>query len=162
MAGLRLGVILGHPQLIKWMSCVRLPYSVNAACVYAAGSILAQKDVVYSRAKATMERKEGMISFLKKLDFAIVEGSGNFFLLKVGLNASLFCQVMKDAGILVRNRSQGTGPSDSKLWGMVRVSVGTASENEKFLAAVERFRDSYASIRSVAGFSEIPSAELEN
>ena len=49
LAGLRLGVIIGAPELIEYLGRVRLPYSVNSAAVAAASGLLKRRRQVEPR-----------------------------------------------------------------------------------------------------------------
>src|SRR5262249_24857016 len=56
MAGMRLGMIVGNPQLINHLKVVRLPYSVNSAAVCAARKMIDRMTEVLQKAKQTIER----------------------------------------------------------------------------------------------------------
>lgn len=127
MAGLRLGVVIGHPTLIEAMSRVRSPYSVNSYALSVAGRLLDKGDAVRLEAKAVMERKARAVGQVMALGLSVVEGSANFFMINLGSRAAEFCRFFREQGILVRDRS-----SMFKLDGMVRVSIGSEDEMESF------------------------------
>jgi histidinol-phosphate aminotransferase len=133
LAGLRLGVLLGQPQLIQWLAGVRSPFSVNQAAVQAVQALLPQAGAVTSAAKATVARKHWLMAKLADRGMAVHPAGGNFMLLNLGLDAALFCDWMAKHGILLRNRS-------SLLWGMVRLSVGSQAECDAFLTALDAYR----------------------
>lgn len=145
LASLRLGVIIGAPELIAPIYKVRLPYTVNGAAAAAVVKLLPFAEDVLSEAKATMARKSELLNALRKRGLQFTPGCANFFLLQVGEQAPRFCAYLRDAGVLVRNRSVGSAGANP-LWGMVRISVGTSSENQKLLDAI----DSYFEIVGVA------------
>ncbi|PWU00074.1 MAG: hypothetical protein C5B53_04650 [Candidatus Melainabacteria bacterium] len=144
LAGLRLGLIIGREELIGHLKVVRLPYSVNSVAISSAMRLLAERDRVQSLAKKTMERKNTLIAALRKRGYKVIEGAGNFFLLGVGFNAQELADYLQLRGILVRNRSQGSSPSEHVLWGFVRVTVGSEEENVQLLQAVDSFNSQYA------------------
>jgi histidinol-phosphate aminotransferase len=135
LAGLRLGVVLGQPQLIQWLAQVRSPFSVNQAAVQAVQQLLPLAPQVLAMAQATMQRKHQLITQLNQRGVVVHVAGGNFMLLHLGLDATLFCQFMAQRGILLRDRSMVT-----QLAGMVRLSVGTATECEAFLAALDHYQ----------------------
>jgi histidinol-phosphate aminotransferase len=144
LAGLRLGVVVGDADLLKYLKVVRLPYSVNSAAVSAAQQILTRKEFVLQQAKQTMERKKGLVQALQSRGYKVIDGGGNFFLLGVGFNSKEFSQFLRQRGLLVRDRSQGSRPGESILWGFVRIAVGTAAENQLLLEAIDLFNAQYA------------------
>ncbi|MEM0951856.1 MAG: aminotransferase class I/II-fold pyridoxal phosphate-dependent enzyme [Cyanobacteria bacterium P01_H01_bin.74] len=134
LAGLRLGIVFGHPDLIKKLLCVRSPYSINNLAVHSASQLLPQHAMVLERAQETLAIKDRVIAAVKDRGYSVVTGHGNFFLIHVGYQAAAFCNFMRSHHILVRDRS-----SQSRLWGMVRVSVGSATEMDQFIATLDAF-----------------------
>ncbi|MHC4598874.1 MAG: aminotransferase class I/II-fold pyridoxal phosphate-dependent enzyme [Planctomycetota bacterium] len=137
MAGLRLGVMVGNPSLLQAMRKVRCPYSVNAASVSLVERMIPRSGEVLKQARATMERKKGLIASVENLGIRTVPGKANFFLLMAGVDAGALCAFLRKKSILVRDRSGITG-----LEGAVRVTVGTGEENRAFLEALETFQTS--------------------
>jgi histidinol-phosphate aminotransferase len=140
LAGLRLGVILGNPVLIEALNKVRSPYSVNTAAVWAADKLLDRTEQVWADAQAAMQRKARLMAGIRDRGYQVMPGHANFFLLAAGIDAarlSAFCQAH---GVLIRNRSPQTLPCDHPLWGMIRVSVGSDTENQRLLDCLDAFR----------------------
>src|SRR5262249_20634266 len=138
MAGLRLGAVLGPPDLIEYMMRVRLPYSVNSAAVWTANRLLEQQAEVKRGAAAAMGEKSVLVKGLGEAGYAVDDGKSNSVLIHIGLNAQRFTDFCKTGGVLVRNRSSAQPPAELNgsrppLWGKVRVSVGTPDETKKFL-----------------------------
>lgn len=134
LAGLRLGYVVAHPNWVSAMLKARSPYSINSLAIETARRILPQASAVLAEGQATLGRKVDLLARLKALGFETLSGGGNFFLLKLGFVAPLFCQYAANQGILVRDRSQHPA-----LKGTLRVSVGTEVENERFLACLQQF-----------------------
>lgn len=141
LAGLRLGVVMGSPELIEYMGRVRSPYSVNAMAVHAAESLLKNSDSILKEAQNVMLRKSKMIEQLIQRGFQVHAGHANFFLLYLGIEASVFTTFCEMHGLLVRDRS-----TVSQLSGMVRISVGTEAEMDHFLKTVEMFAQQHTLI----------------
>ena len=133
LAGLRLGVLLGQASVIRWLAGVRSPFSVNQAAIQAVQALLPQSKRVRQAAQDTVARKEWLINQLAERGIAVHAAAGNFMLLKLGLDAALFCRFMAEHGVLLRDRS-------SLLWGMVRLSVGTQAECDRFLQLTDEYR----------------------
>ena len=135
LAGARLGLIAGHPQLISWLRCAKSPYSVNAPAMRMASRLLAQSATVEASAQATMARKPAFIKTLRARGYTVVPGHAHFVLIYIGLLAQQFCSFCRERGVLVRDRS--AYPS---LEGFVRVNMGTEAEVETFLGVLHDFR----------------------
>jgi len=138
LAGLRLGVVLGPKRWIEYMKRVRSPYSVNTMALEKATELLPNYAQVLADAKDTMKRKERVIAKVQEMGYRVIPGNGNFFLMAVGVGSNAFCKFSSERGVLVRDRS-----SMFKLWGFVRVSIGTDAELDKFIACVEEFRQQF-------------------
>ncbi len=134
LAGLRLGMLAGPPRLIAEMAKVRSPYSVNAAAVHAAGLLLPRRNEVLAGAAELMRRKEGFVSEARTRGYRVTPGRANFFLLHAGLDSAALVEHARAGGVLVRDRSFMHG-----CRGAVRVTVGTAEENRKFLGCLDGF-----------------------
>ncbi|MBS2007326.1 MAG: aminotransferase class I/II-fold pyridoxal phosphate-dependent enzyme, partial [Cyanobacteria bacterium SZAS TMP-1] len=151
MAGLRLGIMVGKPEMLAWINRSRSPFNVNAAAVWTALKMLDNAEAVWQNAREIYQRKEQLVDALRQRNFQVNNGQSNCLLLSLGCNAKLATDYLQSNGVLVRNRSASVVPVlDSQgrhsdpLWGMVRVSAGTAVENEKFLELLDRFNRSYA------------------
>ncbi|MBS2034434.1 aminotransferase class I/II-fold pyridoxal phosphate-dependent enzyme [bacterium] len=141
MAGLRLGFLAAHPQLIEWMRRVRSPYSVNALAVRALLDFLPRSELVQQQADALMVRKNYALQVLNGLGYRTTPGAANFFLIWAGLNSKALSAYLYDRGMLVRDRS-----SLPKMSGSVRVSVGSEAEMERLLHLLAEFTRGYAII----------------
>jgi phosphoglycolate phosphatase-like HAD superfamily hydrolase len=74
---------------------------------------------------------------------AAFENDGILFL-KVGINAPLFCEVLRKIGLEAIYQSPGKGPENNELWGTVRVPLRRVSDKEVFPEVIEEFCNSYA------------------
>jgi histidinol-phosphate aminotransferase len=141
LAGLRLGFLAGHPQLIEWMRRVRSPYSVNALAVRALLDFLPHARLVQEQAEALVERKAHALRVVQGLGYRTTAGAANFFLIWAGLNSKELAAYLYQRGMLVRDRS-----SLPKMAGSVRVSTGTPAEMDRFLHLLSDFTRGYALI----------------
>jgi histidinol-phosphate aminotransferase len=135
LAGLRLGVIAGAQELIHYLKRVRSPYSVNTLAVQTCLNMLSKKDEVLAAAQKTMALKATVINQLQERGYHVTPGRANFFLLHVGPDSKNFAQFFRENGILLRDQS--ARPS---LEGLVRVSVGTEAEMQRFIEVLDQLR----------------------
>ncbi|WP_018358994.1 pyridoxal phosphate-dependent aminotransferase [Porphyromonas levii] len=104
--GLRLGYILAHPQLIRRLVALKMPWSVNALAIEA-GHYLLASGVPFLLAELLEERKR-LVDQLEQLDIMDIEPTDtHYFLAKLRRHQS---QELKDwlaikHGILIRNAS---------------------------------------------------------
>lgn len=156
MAGLRFGITFGNPSLIEYMLRVRLPYSVNSAAVWTVNRLLDQQSQMVQSVNSVKEEKARLCQELKKRGYQIDIGHSNSFLLGAGANAMRLTEHCKGQNVLVRNRSASQFPPELNggrpvMWGKVRVSIGTPTESQSFLAALGSFDDSYGVIFDLDG-----------
>lgn len=136
MAGLRLGMVFGKPELIEVLGRVKLPYSVNAAAVWMAQKLLDNAPHVQTEVKDSLIRLDNLALEIEQRGYRVKRGQSNSVLIEMGFLAKRFTQFCRGESVLVRDRSE-------LIDGMVRVSTGTKEENEKFLQALDKFSKSF-------------------
>ncbi len=133
MAGLRLGYLMTHPDLASQIAKAKLPYNVNQFSLTVAEVALEHRARFQPAIDAVLSERARLGA-----ELATVEGvkvyptAANFFLLEL-LEAdpkAVFERLFSE-GILVRDVS-----SYPMLGRCLRVTVGTPSENDRFLAAL--------------------------
>jgi histidinol-phosphate aminotransferase len=140
LAGLRLGLLAGPVELMRWVRRVLSPYSVNSialACLPPALEDTAYLDWYVGEVLAA--RAE----FESALDAAQVRrwpSRANFILVEIGALHAEFVRLMRHAGVLVRDRS-----SDPGCDGYVRITVGT---REQMSHAVTALNATLAALRA--------------
>jgi len=146
LAGLRLGIIAGNPELIHYLKRVRSPYSVNTLAVKAALNLLPRKEDVFKAARETMQRKERVLAQIQERGYYVTPGRANFFLLHIGPDSSTFVNFFRENGILLRDQSSRIG-----LEGLVRISVGNDAEMNRFIDVLDAFRDHHVLLFDMDG-----------
>ena len=139
LAGLRLGLLAGPVELMRWMRRVLSPYSVNSialACLPPALEDTAYLDWYVSEVLA------GRAEFEVALDNAGLRrwpSRANFILVDIGPQHREFVRLMRAAGVLVRDRSNDPGCD-----GRVRITIGT---REQMQQAVTALNDTVATLK---------------
>jgi histidinol-phosphate aminotransferase len=160
MAGFRLGMIIGNPELNQYINRVKLPYSVNSAAVFSAVRLLEREDQVTLRAKTAIEQRGLLAETLTARGYKVRETSANWCLVGAGMQAADLTFYSKSKNILIRNRSTSvfsrfgtTGKSNTfePMWGWVRVSVGHEEEMKAFDDVVDSYGRSFALIFDLDG-----------
>jgi histidinol-phosphate aminotransferase len=129
LAGLRLGLLAGSAELMRWIRRVLSPYSVNSIALACLPPALEDKiyldwyvsEVVSARA-----------DFAAALDAAKVRhwpSRANFILAEIGAQHAEFVRLMRAGGVLVRDRSTDPGCD-----GRVRITIGTREQMRQAVA----------------------------
>ena len=130
LAGLRVGYALAHASVADVMNRVRQPFNVNSLALVAATAALDDMEFV---ARSYAENLQGMRQIEQgahKLGLDFIPSFGNFITLRVGRAAEVYKRLLK-RGVIVRPVGGGYGLPEH-----LRITIGTAPENEKFLAAL--------------------------
>jgi histidinol-phosphate aminotransferase len=136
LAGLRLGLLAGPVELMRWVRRVLSPYSVNSlalACLPPALEDSGYLDWYVGEVLAARTEFEAV------LDAAGVRrwpSRANFVLVDIGPQHAEFARLMRAAGVLVRDRS-----SDPGCDGRVRITIGTQEQMQKAAAALNETLD---------------------
>ncbi len=130
LAGMRIGYAIGLPELLSAMNKLRTPF--NTSGVAQAGALAALDDrehvdrCIHTNAIERKRLSEG----LTKLGLRPVPSETNFVFMDVGPEAKEICNELLQLGVIVRPLGWMGFPE------AIRISVGTADENEKCLAAL--------------------------
>jgi histidinol-phosphate aminotransferase len=133
LAGLRLGVLVGPVELMRWIRRVLSPYSVNSlalACLPAALEDTAYLDWYVGEVLAARAEFEAA------LDLAAVRrwpSHANFVLVEIGAQHREFVRMMSAGSVLVRDRS-----SDPGCDGCVRITIGTRQQMREAVEVLNR------------------------
>ena len=132
-AGVRLGYFLGSQKVITEFKKVRQPYSVDAISQIVGEEIVAHRALFDTSIEQAKENRRLLARELGAIEKVTVYGSdANFIMFKCAFANRVWSEMNERFSVLVRNVS-----SDPRLAGCLRVTVGTAEENERFIAALK-------------------------
>jgi histidinol-phosphate aminotransferase len=140
LAGLRLGLLAGPVELMRWIRRVLSPYSVNSialACLPPALADAAYLDWYVSEVLAARTAFEAALDAAKVRRWP---SRANFILVDIGAKHAEFVRLMRAAGVLVRDRSNDPGCD-----GRVRITIGT---REQMKNAAVVLNDAMAALRA--------------
>jgi histidinol-phosphate aminotransferase len=132
MAACRLGYLVAPPDVVDACEAVALPYHLDAV-TQAAGRLALRHVGAMEARVATLNEERGRITaVLAELAVETWPSDANFVLFRpLGRGATEVWNDLLASSVLVRDCSTWPG-----LDGCLRVTVGTAPENDRFLAAL--------------------------
>lgn len=133
LAGLRVGYALGDTKLLSLLRRLQLPFSVSAVAQKAAIAALGDGAFAeHSRLHNKAERAR-LATTLHARGVEVLPSEANFLLARVGKGGALARELMA-RGVIVR-------PVDNYgLPEWLRISIGLASENDRFVEAFDAVR----------------------
>ncbi|KRT55963.1 histidinol-phosphate transaminase [endosymbiont of Ridgeia piscesae] len=131
LASLRVGYALSHPDLAGLLNRVRQPFNVNAMAQ--AGALAALGDQAFIR-RSVESNRQGMAQLtagFQRLGLKYIPSVGNFVTLRLDRPAAEIDQALLREGCITRPVANYGLPEH------LRVSVGLAEENSRFLDALK-------------------------
>lgn len=131
-AGLRLGYLIGHKDVVGQIEKAKLPFSVGIFQQVAGEFMLSQKKFVLNMVNKVIKEREKVMAELELIPgIEPIPSRANFILFTLKRhNANEIFQILYKKGILLRKFSH---PSlDNKL----RVTIGKPEENQLFLKSL--------------------------
>lgn len=133
LAGVRLGYMAGHAELMQELEKIRPPYNVNVLTEAAASFILPRAEVLQQQAAAICAQRTELKNALEKLPgVEVFPSAANFLLLRVANSDEIHTKLLEQK-ILVKN----VGKMHKLLHNCLRITVSNQQENAAFLAAFE-------------------------
>jgi len=135
LAGLRIGYGLAKEELIEAMNKVKEPFNVNSLAQ--AGALAALEDAKFINKSLNIIRigKEYLYRSLETLGYEYAKTATNFILVNLKRDSEVIYRRLLKKGVIVREMSPWG------LRGYIRVTVGTMSENRRFIRALREVRD---------------------
>ncbi len=131
LAGLRVGYGIAHPDVADLMNRVRQPFNVSSVGLAAAEAALGDEEFIARSAEINRRGMAQLTAAFTELGLEWIPSAGNFVTFKagdaVGINQALLRQ-----GVIVRP----IGAYGMPHW--LRVSIGLAEENARFIAALKQ------------------------
>ncbi|MEU8759658.1 histidinol-phosphate transaminase [Streptomyces sp. NPDC048659] len=130
LAGLRTGYLIGDPWVVERLRKASLPYAVNSAAQEAAVAALGLAGPLLARVEETVAERTRVREALLRQGWTVPDSQANFVWLPLGPDTADFGAWCAGRRVAVRAFA-GVG---------VRVSIGTAEDDDRFLAAADAWR----------------------
>jgi histidinol-phosphate aminotransferase len=136
LAALRLGMAFASPELIAVLNKIKPPYNISAPTQQLALQALGNEVQKNEMVAQILEQRTSLVQDLSALDTVehVYPSDANFVLVRVKDAAALFHYLIEHK-IIVRDRSRVT-----RCEGCLRITVGTASENEVLVDAIRQYQ----------------------
>jgi histidinol-phosphate aminotransferase len=136
LAGLRVGYAIGSAKFRAAVDAVRQPFSVNALAQAAGAEAILHQDDVTKRVEGTIAERLRVEEALRAMGLVTADTQANFSWIDLGeADEREVVAGLAERKIAVR---PGTPLGDP---GHIRVTYGTAGENDRFLAAIADLLD---------------------
>jgi histidinol-phosphate aminotransferase len=125
-AGVRVGYLAAAKEVVQALQLVRLPYHLSTPTQLLAKVALEFQGELLAEVEQLKIERNKVVEELNSLGLNVVPSSANFLLFSI-TNEKQIWQELVNVGVLVR---------DVGIAGHLRVTIGTPSENDRFLAAL--------------------------
>ena len=133
LAGLRLGVLAGPVELMRWIRRVLSPYSVNSLALACLPPALEDRAYLNWYVGEVLAARADFEAALDAAGLRRWPSRANFVLIEIGPQHAEFVRLMGAAGVLVRDRSNDPGCD-----GRVRITVGTREQMQQAIVALNQ------------------------
>lgn len=135
LAGVRLGMLFAHRELIGYLTAVKYPYNISALTLDRVLESLREPAAMERWVDLILKERELLAERLGNLPFVqrIYPSDANFLLVKMDDPRRVYRYLM-ERGIIVRDRS-----SVPLCAGCLRITVGTGKENRLLLKALNAY-----------------------
>ena len=135
LAGLRVGYAIASAELLDYVNRIRLPFNVSSVAQAAAMAALEDREHVQRAYQGNAAELPRLSEALARLGIEVTPSQTNFVLAGFGTrDARALYDTLLRRGIIVRPMGAYGLPHH------LRITVGTAAENERLLAALRELR----------------------
>jgi histidinol-phosphate aminotransferase len=131
LAGLRVGVVIGQPQVLDPVRSVTLPFNINGVALAAVHAALEDTEFLPRYAAQVRESRERLYETCRRLGLKYWPSAANYVLIQVGETAP-FVAALAARKIHVRDRSK-----DPTTPGCIRVTAGIKEHTDCAIEALE-------------------------
>jgi histidinol-phosphate aminotransferase len=131
LASLRIGMLAGNAELLRYVRKVSSPYNVNGVALDCLPVALADEAYVAWYAEQVRMGLARMMDGLRELGVGSFPSHANFVLMRIGAKHAELVKTMRGRGVLLRDRS-----ADPGCEGYVRITIGVEEHVTRGLAAL--------------------------
>jgi histidinol-phosphate aminotransferase len=136
LANLRIGMLAGNAELLKYVRKVSSPYNVNGVALDCLEAAIEDRAYLAWYVEQVRVGRERMMAGLDELGVGYFPSAANFVLMKIGPKHKELVAAMRKHGVLLRDRSTDPGCD-----GYVRITIGVEEHVTRGLAALKTSLD---------------------
>jgi histidinol-phosphate aminotransferase len=134
LAGLRVGYMLGRPEVISEVSKGQMPYNLSFLSAEITMALLDRTELIAERVEHVRRERVRMVEAMMAIEgIHPYPTAANFILFNTGRDAGEVARGLLDLGVMVRDVS-----GYPYLSGHLRVTVGETDENDAFIDALNQ------------------------
>jgi len=131
LANLRIGLLAGNSDLVKYVRKVSSPYNVNGVALDCLPIALMDEAYIAWYVEQVNKGRDRMMDGLRTMGVDYFTSHANFVLMKIGAKHAELVSAMRSRGVLLRDRSADPGCD-----GYVRITIGIEEHVARGLAAL--------------------------
>lgn len=130
LAGLRVGALLGSPDVLQWIHRVRNPFNVNTLAQVAVMASLEDEEYLAKSKQSVWQGLDFFYEEFEKLKIKYIKSQGNFILFDSEQEGNVFFEKCVKKGLILRPLKP------YKMDNYIRLTIGTRDENKKALQII--------------------------
>ena len=134
LAGLRVGLAVGHPDLIEALERIKNSfnsYPLDRVAIAGAAAAFEDRDHFEQTRRQVIDSREAVTASMKALGFEVLPSAANFiFARHPAHDASLVAARLREQGIIVRHFKA------ARIDQFLRITIGTPEQNQALLDAL--------------------------
>jgi len=135
LAGLRVGIAVGHPDLIEALERIKNSfnsYPLDRMAIAGAAAAFEDKAYFEQTCQRVIESRETVVAGLEQLGFEVLPSAANFvFARHPGKDAATLAAGLREQGVIVRHFKQ------QRIAQFLRITIGTPEQNQALLDALQ-------------------------
>ena len=132
LAALRVGYSVSHPDIADLLNRVRQPFNVNHLAIVAASAAMDDSQHLNKAIQVNATGMQQLADGFDALGLDYIPSVGNFVSVDVGKDGASVYDALLHEGVIVRPVANYQMPQ------YLRITVGLAQENERFLQALQK------------------------
>ncbi|PTS85840.1 histidinol-phosphate transaminase [Pseudomonas sp. HMWF032] len=135
LAGLRVGIAVGHPDLIEALERIKNSfnsYPLDRMAIAGAAAAFEDKAYFKQTCQRVIDSREAVVAGLEQLGFEVLPSAANFvFARHPGKDAATLAAGLREQGVIVRHFKQ------QRIAQFLRITIGTLEQNQALLDALQ-------------------------
>lgn len=135
LAGLRVGIAVGHPDLIEALERIKNSfnsYPLDRMAIAGAAAAFADREYFEQTCRQVIASREAVVAGLQGLGFEVLPSAANFvFARHPDKDAATLAAGLREQGVIVRHFKQ------PRIAQFLRITIGTPEQNQALLDALQ-------------------------